>query len=124
MMDLNCGLPIGERIAGKTDLANIVFVDSQIVPPGQVWRLNFAALNNESGETISVRWAVVRGSQSMILRLTSTLATGRADILDPPPILWEGELLRGRIKGTSTKAPVWLIYTGWRAPLEQPAAAG
>lgn len=120
-MDWNIGLPLGERATATTNAGTAVNVDSQKVPPGEVWRLNFAALNNESGENVSLAWAVVRGSQVIKLKYTAALATAAGDILDPQPLLFEGDLLRAVVTGSANSSLVTLLFTGWRVPLDHPA---
>ena len=122
-MDFTQWRPWGERITGRTNTSTAVNVDSQIVPPGQIWLPTFAVLSNQSGETVSLTWALVRGSQVIKFGLTSSLSDGDGNSPFPLPMLAEGEVLRAIVTGTSNSSLVILAYNGWRVSLVPPAPA-
>jgi len=121
-MDLSNWQVLGERITGRTNTSTAVNVDSQPVPPGEVWALTFALLSNQSGEAVSVVWAIVRGSQQVKFSKAAALADGDGNAAYPLPALFEGEFLRAIVTGTAATSLVILAYNGWRIPLA-PAAA-
>lgn len=109
--------PLVERVVGSTNTTTAANIESQQVPPGEVWELGFACLYNESGEPVTVSWLMVDGTR--LEQLTGTDQVANNDSLPfplPLPTLPEGAKLRAKVTGVAQTGKVTLILTGRRWP--------
>lgn len=106
--------PYVEKNKQITNAGTAVVFDSQIVPPGEAWVLDFLCFTNNSGEAVAVTVAVYDGTRSITILQATALADGAPLVPTLAPTLFEGDRLRATVTGTANKSNVTLYFTATR----------
>ena len=107
---------IFERRVATTNSSTAVLVKSDQVPTDEWWVFDFAALYNQSGESVTLQWCVVRGSEVIFVSADQTVADGKAVASTDLPSLMENEQLAARVTGTAATGKVTLVLSGAALP--------
>jgi hypothetical protein len=86
------------------------------VPQNELWLLDFAALYNQSGESITAQWVILEGSRVIFISADLTVADGDAVASTELPTLREGERFAARAVGTAKLGMITLVVSGVRLP--------
>jgi len=105
-----------ERRVGSTNTTTAALISSERVPPDEAWILDFASLYNESGESLTLQWCIVRGALVIFVSADITVADGDASPVVDLPTLVEGEQFAARVTGTANKGKVTMVLTAARLP--------
>jgi hypothetical protein len=103
---------ISERRVGTTNTTTAVYIKSDTVPAGEFWVLDFASLYNESGESITLQWCILRGETVIFVSADSTVADGDAVDTIELPVLGEGEKFAARVTGSAKTSTVTMVLSG------------
>jgi len=117
------GEELAIRVAGATNTTAPVLLETQPVPPDEIWVLKFAALHNQSGESVTHQWALKWGSTLVLVSADNTVADGKAVGTDMLPTLAAGEKFAAQVTGTAKIGPVTLVVSGWRYKRQKAVAA-
>jgi len=107
---------IFERRVATTNTSTPVLVESAQVPSDEWWVFDFAALYNESGESVTLQWAIRRSPDLILVSADQTVADGKAYPSTDLPSLMEGEYFVARVTGTAAKGKVTLVLSGAALP--------
>ncbi len=105
-----------ERRVGSTNTTTAALIASDRVGQTEAWILDFAALYNESGESITLQWCIVSRSTVIFISGDITVADGDASSTVDLPTLIEGEQFAARVTGTAKLGKVTLVLSGARLP--------
>jgi len=107
---------IFERLTATTNTTTAVLVKAHRVPDDEWWVFDFAALYNESGESVTLQWCIVRGAEVIFVSADATVADGKAVASTDLPSLMEDEQLAARVTGSAKSAKVTLVLSGAALP--------
>jgi len=99
-----------KKCPGTTETA----IQSNQVPPGEFWELNFVTVFNASTENFLIKIQVLNRAQAITYSYTATLATLQPALPAVNPMLAEGEILQVLATGSSAGGDITLLATGWR----------
>ena len=106
--------PLAERLACICPSTTATNIDSQPVPAGEVWELNFAEVYNGSGEAFKVELCLIDHGQVIPFNTTAALATLTPVATNTLPLLGESQMLRARCTGSGSGGLITLAFTGKR----------
>jgi hypothetical protein len=106
--------PLAERIVLACPSTTATNLDSQPVPPGQVWEITFADVYNGSGESFKVEICIVDHGQVIPFNTTAALATLTPVSTNIVPLLGESQILRSRCTGSASGGTMTFAFTGKR----------
>jgi hypothetical protein len=112
---------ISERRVGTTNTTTPVYIESDPVPAGEFWVLDFASLYNQSGESVTLQWVIRRGGQDIFVSADLTVADGDAYPSVDLPILAEGEIFAARVTGSAKASTVTMVLCAVPASVVLPA---
>lgn len=101
-----------QRIVTTSNGATAVKLLSDIVAPGAAWEVNLIAVENNSGESVTVKIYVQAGDDAYQIAPAATVADGDAVNLIPDFYLGEGDQILATVKGTSAKGKVKMLISG------------
>jgi hypothetical protein len=107
---------VADRRVATTNTTTAVLVTSDRVPSDEFWVLDFAALYNESGESVTLQWCIVHGDTVIFVSADSTVADGKAVSAVDLPVLVEGEQFAARVTGSAKQGKVTMVLTAARFP--------
>jgi hypothetical protein len=102
------------RVTGSTSAGTAALVETQPVPPDEIWVLGFASLHNQSGESVTHQWALEWGSTLVLISADNTVADGKAVSTDILPTLAVGEKFAAQVTGAAKLGLVTMVVSGWR----------
>lgn len=105
---------ICERIVQTTNAGTAVNLDTDDVDPGEVAIITYASLFNESGETVTVEFVVMRGAQELQVGPNQVILTEQAAETRPWLVLGAGEYFRAAVTGTANSSKVTLLVSGFK----------
>lgn len=105
--------PLIIRREASTNAATAVNVTAPIVKPGETWLVRGVALDNESGEQITVAFGIISMGQFIRVGALATVASGDAFSATAYLLLREGEELAAQVTGAALSGPVILAASGW-----------
>jgi hypothetical protein len=108
------GQELAIRVAGATKTSTAVLVETQPVPPDEVWELDFAAFYNQSGESVTQQWALKWGSTLVLVSADNTVADGKAVSTLELPTLAAGEKFAAQVTGAAKTGQVTMVVSGRR----------
>ena len=108
------GRELAIRVAGATNTSTAVLVETQPVPPDEIWELDFAAFHNQSGESVTQQWGLEWGSTLVLVSADSTVADGKAVSTNLLPTLAAGEKFAAQVTGAAAKGKVTMVLSGRR----------
>lgn len=101
-----------ERVVGTTQTTTAVYLKSRRVPPNEFGIYDFAALYNQSGESVTLQWVILRGADVIFVSADATVADGKAVSTTDLPTLMEGEILAARVTGSTHSSTVTMVVSG------------
>lgn len=104
--------PIRSRILGTTNGSNVVNVDLPQIKPGQIARITHAAVENESGESITLKFGVESQGSFDQIYANQTVADSDAFGVMLNFLLLEGDKFRARVQGSSASGKVTFVVSG------------
>ena len=105
--------PLIIRRTGSTKTTTPTNIESIQVPAGQLWLIRGVALDNESGEQITVAFGIENGSDFTRISALATVANGDAFSGTAYMLLREGEKLAAQVTGTADSGLVKMSASGW-----------
>lgn len=108
--------PIFGRVRGNTSSSTAVRVLMGQVKPDEWWILDFASLQNASGESLTLQWVIVRGAEVILVSEDITVADGDAVRTNVLPQLLAGERFGAQVVGTAASGPVILVVSAHSIP--------
>lgn len=105
--------PLIIRRDASTNGATPVNVTALVLQPGETWLVRGVALDNESGEQITVAFGIVSMGAFTRIGALATVATGDAFSATAYILLREGEQLAAQVIGTALSGDVKLTASGW-----------
>ena len=106
--------PLAERLTNTCPSTTATNIDSQPVPVGEVWEINFANVYNGSAEAFKVELCIVDHGQVIPFNTTAALATLTPIATDIVPLLGESQILRARCTGSASGGVMTFTFTGKR----------
>jgi len=110
---------VTERVVGTTNTTTAVYLKSRQVPPGEFGIYDFGALYNQSGESVTLQWVILRGGDVIFVSADLTVADGDAYASTDLPTLMAGEILAARVTGAAKKSTVTMVLSGVYPQLNQ-----
>ncbi len=105
--------PLIIRETGSTNAATPANIVTTTIPPGQTWLVRGVALDNESGEQITVAFGVISMGQFTRMGALATVANDDATSGTAYLLLREGEKLAAQVTGAADSGPVLFSASGW-----------
>jgi hypothetical protein len=105
---------LAERLTNTCPTTTATDIDSQRVPPGEVWEINFAAVYNGSAEAFKIEICIVDHGQVIPFNTTAALATLTPVSTNIVPLLGESQILRARCTGSTNGGVITFTFTGKR----------
>jgi hypothetical protein len=102
------------RLTQKCPSTTATNIDSDPVPAGEVWDLDFVCVYNGSAENFKVEIQIEDRGAAWTWSYTATLATVQPVVPTRNPSLREGQRLRAVCTGSSAGGDMTLLATGWR----------
>ena len=104
-------IPLFIRRVGTTNTTTAVLLLADVVKPTDWWVMDFAAIYNQSGESVTAQWVISRGAQVLLVSEDLTVADGKAVRSNILPTLQEGEAFGVQVTGTAKKGTITLIVS-------------
>ena len=101
-----------QRQDATTNAATTVQINLQVLRPGEKVKLFAFGVNNNSGESITVRFGIAEGSDFFQLGPYATAGTSDAAAILDEVWVFEGQSLSVRVVGTADKGPVTFYAMG------------
>lgn len=111
---------IAARLVATTNTSTPVFIRSDQVKPGEWWVLDFASLYNESGESVTLQWCILRGATVIFVSADLTVADGDGYASVDLPVLMEGEIFAARVTGAAATGKVTMVLSAHALPAPTP----
>lgn len=92
--------------------ATAVTIQSEQVPPGEVWQPFHASVYNGSSDTVKVQWCIVATNGNILCAADASVATLTATGTNVLPMVGPGERLGAVCTGTATAGPLTLAVSG------------
>ena len=118
------GEELAIRVVGSSNAGTAALVETQKVPPDEIWDLDFAALHNQSGESVTHQWVLEWGSTLVLLCADNTVADGKAVSTNILPTLGAGEKFAAQVTGTAKVGQVTMVVSGRRRKVPGTAPGG
>lgn len=99
-------------IVGTTNGATAVNLDSDDIDSDELGLITYASLFNESGESVTVEFVVMRGTQELQLGPKQVVQTEDAAHITPWLFLGVGEFFRAVVTGAANSSKVSLRLSG------------
>lgn len=104
--------PLIIRETGQTNGATPSNIVAVPIPPGQTWLVRGVALDNESGEQITVAFGILSMGQFTRVGALATVANGDATSGTAWLLLREGEKIAAQVTGAALSGPVTFVASG------------
>jgi hypothetical protein len=104
-------IPLFIRRKGTTNTTTAVLLLADQVKPTDWWVMDFAAIYNQSGESVTAQWVIVRGSETIVVSEDLTVADGKAVRSNILPTIQEGEAFGVQVTGTAKKGTITLVVS-------------
>lgn len=104
-------IPLFLRRVGSTNTTTAVQLLCDKVKPTDWWVMDFAAIYNESGESVTAQWVIVHGLEVLVVSEDLTVADGKAVRTNILPTLQEGEAFGVQVTGTAKKGKITLVVS-------------
>lgn len=111
------GKELAIRVVGATQTTTPVLLETQQVPPDEIWVLKFAAFYNQSGEAVTQQWALEWGSTVVLVSADNTVADGKAVGTNLLPTLAAGEKFAAQVTGVAKQGQVTMVVSGCRTKI-------
>lgn len=105
--------PLIIRREASTNAATAVNVTALPLQPGETWLVRGVALDNESGESITVAFGILSMGAFTRVGALATVASGDAFAGTAYLLLREGEQLAAQVIGAALTGPVTMAASGW-----------
>ena len=104
--------PLRIRMFTYTNAATPVNIDTPQIKPGQIARITHLALENESGESVTVKFGVEAYGSFDQLWANATVADSDAIGVMLNVLLLEGDKLRCRVTGAAKSGKITFLASG------------
>ena len=114
--------PLVITLRGNTAGLVWLYLDTLTVMPGTIWRVDFAAAHNASGEGVSTYFAVVDGDTEYRLSSPTAITSfsdGSAQTIAPIIRLREGMRFRVAFSRAAVGGPVTGLVSGEQISLDE-----
>lgn len=108
--------PIFNRVVGQSNAGTAALILCPRVPADEWQILDFASVYNQSGESLTCQWVIVRGQTTILVSADMTVADGAAVGTNILPQLMEQEQFGVQVKGTSKSSQVTLVVSAHSIP--------